>query len=420
MPFLPIADEIDADVTGHGDVPVTLDSEVVSVDATGQGDVPITLDSEVVAVDATGQGDVPITLDGEEVTVNLGATDNAVLDNIDSNTDYGAVVGGGAEATALRVTLANDSTGVVSVDDGGGTLTVDGTVTAELSATDNGVLDTIATNTGASLTDTELRATPVPVSGTLTGITNDVSIDDGGNTITVDGEVTANLGATDNAVLDSIDSDTSDIKTAVEILDNAIDGTEMQVDVVASLPAGTNAIGKLAANSGVDIGDVDVTSIAAGETHVGQVGMEDNVITITPTLDTSAYADGDVLFETEAIANAVRNNGESCILQSIHVLDKGDQGEDFELVFLDEDQDLGTANAAVSISEANSTKIIGHYAFSNSYVDLINTQIRCDTGIGLVLKAGAATTSLYVGGISKGTGTYADGDIVIKLGLLRN
>lgn len=36
--------------------------------------------------------------------------------------------GGGTEAAALRVTLANDSTGVVSVDDNGGSLTVDGTV----------------------------------------------------------------------------------------------------------------------------------------------------------------------------------------------------------------------------------------------------------------------------------------------------
>lgn len=36
-----------------------------------------------------------------------------------------------------------------------------------------------------------------------------------------------------------------------------------------SLPAGTNAIGKLAANSGVDIGDVDVTSIAAGTNTIG-------------------------------------------------------------------------------------------------------------------------------------------------------
>jgi len=124
-----------------------------------------------------------------------------------------APTGGGAESGALRVTLANDSTGVVSVDDGGGALTVDGTVTANLSATDNAVLDSILTK------NTEI-----------------------------------------DAVLDTIKVDTEAIETAVELLDNAISGSEMQVDVVGSLPAGSAAIGKLAANSGVDIGDVDVTS----------------------------------------------------------------------------------------------------------------------------------------------------------------
>jgi hypothetical protein len=46
----------------------------------------------------------------------------------------------------------------------------------------------------------------------------------------------------------------------------------LPVDVVAALPAGTNAIGKLAANSGVDIGDVDVTSIipGVGATNLGK------------------------------------------------------------------------------------------------------------------------------------------------------
>lgn len=46
-----------------------------------------------------------------------------------------------------------------------------------------------------------------------------------------------------------------------DALDAALSGSELQVDVVAALPAGTNAIGKLAANSGVDIGDVDVLTI---------------------------------------------------------------------------------------------------------------------------------------------------------------
>jgi len=92
------------------------------------------------------------------------------------------------------------------------------------------------------------------------------------------------------ALLVTIDEDTGAIKTAVEILDNAISGSEMQVDVVASLPAGdnnignvdvasalpagANAIGKLAANSGVDIGDVDVLSVAAGTNLIGDVGIQ--------------------------------------------------------------------------------------------------------------------------------------------------
>jgi hypothetical protein len=76
-----------------------------------------------------------------------------------------------------------------------------------------------------------------------------------------------------HTLINTIDTDTSNIVTSVQLLDNAISGSEMQVDVVAALPAGTNAIGKLAANSGVDIGDVDVTSISAGTNNIGNVGL---------------------------------------------------------------------------------------------------------------------------------------------------
>ncbi len=66
----------------------------------------------------------PVPVSGT-VTANLSATDNAVLDQIELNTDYGTVVGGGTETGALRVTVANNSTGVLSVDDNGSTLSVD-------------------------------------------------------------------------------------------------------------------------------------------------------------------------------------------------------------------------------------------------------------------------------------------------------
>lgn len=51
-----------------------------------------------------------------------------------------------------------------------------------------------------------------------------------------------------------------------------------------ALPAGTNAIGKLAANSGVDIGDVDVTSLpalAAGTAAIGKL--------LPPDIDVTAH-----------------------------------------------------------------------------------------------------------------------------------
>lgn len=59
---------------------------------------------------------------------------------------------------------------------------------------------------------------------------------------------------------------------ALTELEAAID-TEVQVDIVGSLPAGTNAIGKLSANSGVDIGDVDVTSQPARDRLTDNIGV---------------------------------------------------------------------------------------------------------------------------------------------------
>jgi LEA14-like dessication related protein len=85
------------------------------------------------------------------------------------------------------------------------------------------------------------------------------------------------------------EANSADIKTAVELIDNAIDGTEMQVDVVAPLPAGTNTIGKLAANSGVDIGDVDVLSSAL-PTGAATEAKQDSAEALLTTIDADTAA----------------------------------------------------------------------------------------------------------------------------------
>lgn len=61
-------------------------------------------------------------------------------------------------------------------------------------------------------------------------------------------------------------------------------GTVTAVTAITNaLPAGTNAIGKLAANSGVDIGDVDVTSVIAG---VGATNLGKAIDAVAGATDT--------------------------------------------------------------------------------------------------------------------------------------
>lgn len=97
-------------------VAVAADGDATLLPATAADGLLVNLGANNdVTVTGTVSVTEPVSVDdnGGSLTV-----DNAAL----------AVVGGGTEATALRVTVASDSTGVVSVDDNGGSLTVDGTV----------------------------------------------------------------------------------------------------------------------------------------------------------------------------------------------------------------------------------------------------------------------------------------------------
>jgi len=84
-----------------------------------------------------------------------------------------------------------------------------------------------------------------------------------------------------NALLTTIDADTS-------VLFGTVAGSEQQVDIVAALPAGTNAIGKLAANSGVDIGDVTVdnlvTDVAVDAAQTNNPVYTGGIFETTPTV----------------------------------------------------------------------------------------------------------------------------------------
>jgi len=130
----------------------------------------------------------------------------------------------------------------------------------------------------------------------------------------------------------------------------AISGSEMQVDVVAALPAGTNAIGKLAANSGVDIGDVDVTSVSLPSTVING---KTTVTTITASVALGA---------TETVVSGLNIKAEANNTGIIYVGDSGvSSSNGYELaagetVFLEID-DVATVYIIASVATEGVTYV---------------------------------------------------------------
>lgn len=117
------------------------------------------------------------------------------------------------------------------------------------------------------------------------------------------------------------------------------------VSVGAALPAGTNAIGKLAANSGVDIGDVDVTSVVpgTGATNLGKA--EDaahstgdvGVMALTVRTNTAASragTDGDyqpLITDTNGRLHTIEPS-QASILTAVQLIDNASVNHDAAVV----------------------------------------------------------------------------------------
>lgn len=118
----------------------------------------------------------------------------------------------------------------------------------------------------AAAIDTELQ---VDVVGALPAGTNNIGDVD---VLTVPSDP---FGANADAA-SATGSISAKLRSLATNLAAVVSGSEIQADIVGALPAGANAIGKLAANSGVDIGDVTLT---AGTAAVGKLLPPDIDIT---------------------------------------------------------------------------------------------------------------------------------------------
>lgn len=149
------------------------------------------------------------------------------------------------------------------------------------------------------------------------------------------------------------------------------------------------------------------------------IGNWSEVHDLTLSLNTSQYADGDVLADRQELANVLGIAGGAGVIQSLLVLDKDDQGAALDIIFLDANVTIGTENSAVSITDANAEKIIGNVEVAAAdYVDMINNQHALKANLGIPFKCAAAQTSIWVAAVSRGTGTYTASGIILKVGIL--
>ena len=199
----------------------------------------------------------------------------------DSTTAIAA--GGGVEAAALRVTIASDSTGVVSVDDNGGSLTVDGTVTEANSAAilaDTAAMDTNLATVAGAVAGTEMQVDVVtsalptgaataakqPALGTAGASSVDVISVQGiasGTAMAISGTVTANVG------------------TGTQ----AISAASLPLPTGASTETTAAAIAASVASIDTNLGGTSAVDTAAGGTDSGAVMLairDDALTTLTP------------------------------------------------------------------------------------------------------------------------------------------
>lgn len=318
---------IDGTVTanaGTGTFTVTDDGSFTLAANSGVdiGDITINNAAGASAVNIQDGGN-SITVDGT-ITANLSATDNAVLDQIELNTSYGDNVGNGTAASSLRVTIASDTTGVLSVDDNGGSITVDGTVTANagtgtFTVTDDGSF-TLAANSGVDIGDVDVISVTPGTAASNLGKAEDA------------GHATGDVGVMSLAVrqaadtpLSGADLDYEPLQTdasgflKVNVKAGSAGGTEFAEDTVHTTgDAGTMALvvrnDTLASLVSTD-GDYAPLQVNASGALFVQQGAALDVSGATVTVDLGA--NNDVTIDNSSIVNAedaVHGSGDSGVM----------------------------------------------------------------------------------------------------------
>ncbi len=156
-----------------------------------------------------------------------------------------------------------------------------------------------------------------------------------------------------------------------------------------------------------------------GKNYLGTVTAPSKIIDVTLTLDTNAYASGDLMADAQEIPNTFGTSETFAtgVLQSLTLIDKDNNGMAVDLFFTDDPTTWGTENSAVSITDAIADGIMGFVSVATSdYVSVGSQQIAHLNNLSMVLKGQRKIPSLWIAAVARGSGTFAADGIVLRLG----
>ena len=147
------------------------------------------------------------------------------------------------------------------------------------------------------------------------------------------------------------------------------------------------------------------------------VGTLLKITDVTLSLDTSAYASGDVLADSQIISACLRTDDGTGTIVNVTLTDVDDQGAGLDLIFLDANVALGTENSTPSITDGNAANILGWVRINDSdWIDLGGVRL-ASVPCTIPVKGVSGADDLYVAAITRGTPTHTASGIVLRVAI---
>lgn len=163
--------------------------------------------------------------------------------------------------------------------------------------------------------------------------------------------------------------------------------------------------------------------VVAGEDRLGKVSKDIATSTLVFSTDTSAYASGDLIADSQVITGVFRTPDSFIEIISATLIDQADQKALVYLIFLNTSTSLGTENGAPNMSDANILLAFPRQLAVPvaNYVDYGGASVAQVNNVGMILKGNGTDTSIYVGIINEtGTPTYAAASLKLELMYVRH